>query len=111
MRKYLILKLDGKYFGYDSNPQYPEALFSTPKKAHVFHSKEDIKELLSWHPHKKSQIIDLLELAHKEHYKNNTGIKKHYGEVVSRPVISPPELKHKDHRRRENRRYLQKNKF
>lgn len=108
MRKYLILKLDGKYFGYDSSPQYPEALFSSPRKAHVFHSNEDIKELLSWYPHKKAKIIDLLELAHKEHCRYDTEVIRHYGDVVSRPVISPPEIKHKDHRRSENRWYLKK---
>ncbi len=43
-----ILEVDGKYFGYDNDPAYPETFYKDNKDAHVFKSQSDALGMTSW---------------------------------------------------------------
>lgn len=43
-----FLKIDGKYFGYDDHPQYPETRYSDINKAYVFKRQSDALSMTSW---------------------------------------------------------------
>jgi hypothetical protein len=43
-----ILEVDGKYFGYDNDPAYPETLYRTIEDAYIFNSQSDALGITTW---------------------------------------------------------------
>src|SRR5699024_7386740 len=52
-----LLKIDGRYFGYDSHPQYPETTYRSKEKGYEFESKESALMTAAWHPGYEFEII------------------------------------------------------
>lgn len=52
-----VLKIDGRYFGYDHDPAYPESSFDDLKDAFVFASQKGALEITSWFSGKRFEII------------------------------------------------------
>lgn len=43
------LEIDGRYFGYDSTPAYPETTYSGIEDAHWFKCPKDALEVTTWY--------------------------------------------------------------
>ena len=52
-----ILEIDGKYFGYDTDPAYPESLFTDKSKAYEFKTPSEAFAITTWHSGEKFVLI------------------------------------------------------
>jgi len=52
-----ILEIDGRYFGYDSDPAYPETTYKEKEKAYVFKGTGQALEMTAWLSGEKFKII------------------------------------------------------
>lgn len=52
-----ILEVDGRYFGYDNDPAYPETFYKSVDDAYVFKSQSDALGITSWLSGKEFKLI------------------------------------------------------
>jgi len=91
-----LLKVDGKYFGYDGHTQHPESTFSDVKHAHVFSSKNDVKSVLAWFPFETYEMIELNPSPKgEERIPNGTEVKEIFGKKRTLKIVDAIEQDNK----------------
>lgn len=55
-----ILKIDGKYFGYNNHPQHSESTFKNIKNAYIFKNQHEALSITTWYSGSEFELLPKL---------------------------------------------------